>query len=325
LTLYKKYAIMKLSIVIPAYKTENTLERCLKSVINQNISDYEMILVDDGSPDKCGEICDEWANRNNKIKVIHKANGGLSDARNTGIDAAQGDYITFVDSDDAIEENSLYELMTELQNHPEYDFIEYPTFRFYKFKNQNILNFENHVYTDLFNDYWLKDKAYCHTYAWNKIYKRQLFDRVRYPLGLYFEDVYTLPEIIKECKTIATSSHGMYYYYANPNGITQTSSGETLSQLLKAHVNIFMKLQTEKHYKWSDLMAYYMHIVNIQCDVYELTNHDITLPNIRPGFSLILNSNTTLKVKIKTIIINILGLKKLCILNKILHNKRIQH
>ena len=316
---------MKLSIIIPAYNTEKTLERCLKSVTNQGLSDYEVILVDDGSPDKCGDICDEWRNKNNNFKVIHKANGGLSDARNAGIDVAQGEYITFVDSDDTIRENSLCDLMTELQNHPEYDFIEYPLYRFYTSDNQNIIEFEDHVYTDLFNDYWLKCKAYTHTYAWNKIYKRKLFDQVRYPQGLKFEDVYILPEILKECKTIATSSRGLYYYYSNPNGITQTSSGETLAQLLEAHVKIFIKLKTEGRYRWGDLMAYYMHIANIQCDVCELTNNVITLPDIRPGFSLVLNSNTTLKVKVKTIIINILGLNKLCILNKIFHKRRTRH
>lgn len=316
---------MKLSIVVPAYKTEKTLDRCLESVINQALSDYEVILVDDGSPDQCGAICDEWAKKNNNIKVIHQSNEGLSGARNAGIDIAQGEYITFVDSDDTIRENSLGELMIELQNHPEYDLIEYPIFRFYTSEDENILDFKDHVYTDLFNDYWLKKKAYAHTYACNKIYKRKLFDKIRYPIGLKFEDVYTLPEILKECKTVATSSKGLYYYYSNPDGITQTSSGETLAQLLNVHIGLFMKLKAEGHYKWRDLMAYYMHLVNIQCDVYEQTHHDIILPDIRPGFCLVLNNETTLKVKIKTIIINILGLNKLCILNKMLHRSRTSH
>jgi len=316
---------MKLSIVVPAYKTEKTLDRCLESVINQALSDYEVILVEDGSPDRCGAICDEWAKKNNNIKVIHQSNEGLSGARNAGIEVAQGEYITFVDSDDTIRENSLGELMIELQNHPEYDLIEYPIFRFYTSEDEKILDFKDHVYTDLFNDYWLKNEAFAHTYACNKIYKRKLFDRIRYPIGLKFEDVYILPEILKECKTVATSSQGLYYYYSNPDGITQTSSGETLAQLLNAHISLFIKLKSEGHSKWKDLMTYYMHLVNIQCDVYEQTDHDIILPDIQPGFCLILNNDTTLKVKIKTIIINILGLNKLCILNKMLHKKRTNH
>lgn len=92
----------------------------------QSFTDYEMILVDDGSPDECPRLCDEYAARNKNILVIHKENGGLSDARNRGIKQAQGDYITFVDSDDTIVDNTLEKLMRELQKHPHVDILEYP-------------------------------------------------------------------------------------------------------------------------------------------------------------------------------------------------------
>lgn len=98
---------MKLSIIIPVYRTQDTLFRCLESILCQSFTDYEMILVDDGSPDECPRLCDEYAARNKNILVIHKENGGLSDARNRGIKQAQGDYITFVDSDDTIVDNTL--------------------------------------------------------------------------------------------------------------------------------------------------------------------------------------------------------------------------
>ena len=97
---------MLLSVVIPVYRTELTLQRCVESVLKQGVDDMEVILVDDGSPDNCPELCDEWAEKDNHIKVIHKTNGGLSDARNAGIDVATGDYITFVDSDDWIADNT---------------------------------------------------------------------------------------------------------------------------------------------------------------------------------------------------------------------------
>ena len=91
---------MKLSIVIPVYLVESTLKRCVESVLSQDVEDMEVILVDDGSPDNCPKICDEWGRKDNRIMVIHKENGGLSEARNAGIDIASGDFITFVDSDD---------------------------------------------------------------------------------------------------------------------------------------------------------------------------------------------------------------------------------
>ena len=91
-----------ISIVVPVYKVEKYLNRCVDSILNQTYTDFECILVDDGSPDKCGQICDEYAELDKRIRVIHKENGGLSDARNVGIDAAKGEYILFVDSDDWI-------------------------------------------------------------------------------------------------------------------------------------------------------------------------------------------------------------------------------
>ena len=96
-----------LSIIIPVYCVENTLDRCVKSIVGQSYHDIEVILVDDGSPDHCPEMCDSWAQKDERIRVIHQNNGGLSDARNVGIDASRGEWLTFVDSDDYIEEGTL--------------------------------------------------------------------------------------------------------------------------------------------------------------------------------------------------------------------------
>ena len=93
---------MRLSVIIPVYCVENTLDQCVESVIAQSIADMEIILVDDGSPDHCPELCDEWAKKDSRIRVIHKEHGGLSDARNAGIDAATGEWLSFVDSDDEL-------------------------------------------------------------------------------------------------------------------------------------------------------------------------------------------------------------------------------
>ena len=118
---------MKLSIVIPVYRVETTLDRCVESVVTQDYDDFEIILVDDGSPDRCPQLCDEWARRDPRISVIHKPNGGLSDARNAGIDVARGDFLTFIDSDDYIAPHTLSQVMP-LTN--DADLIEYPVCEF---------------------------------------------------------------------------------------------------------------------------------------------------------------------------------------------------
>ena len=105
---------MRLSIVIPVFRVEDTINRCVESVVNQDYDNIEVILVDDGSPDKCPAICDSWASRDSRVRVIHKQNGGLSDARNAGIAIASGDYITFVDSDDYLDEQLYATLMSTI-------------------------------------------------------------------------------------------------------------------------------------------------------------------------------------------------------------------
>ena len=113
---------MKLSVVIPVFCVESTLDRCVESVLAQDVDDMEVILVDDGSPDDCPRLCDEWAKRDSRISVIHKSNGGLSDARNAGLDVACGQYITFVDSDDWLLSNTLAPLIETIGD---CDILEY--------------------------------------------------------------------------------------------------------------------------------------------------------------------------------------------------------
>lgn len=104
---------MLLSVIIPVYRVEHTLQRCVESVLSQGVDDMEVILVDDGSPDNCPVLCDGWAEKDARVKVIHKDNGGLSDARNAGIEMATGDYLTFVDSDDYVEDDTYPALLAD--------------------------------------------------------------------------------------------------------------------------------------------------------------------------------------------------------------------
>ena len=112
----------RLSIIVPVYKVEKYIHKCVDSILNQTFTDFELILVDDGSPDNCGRICDEYAEKDSRVRVIHKENGGLSDARNYGIDAAEGSILGFVDSDDMID-NDMYDQMIRFLDNNELDIV----------------------------------------------------------------------------------------------------------------------------------------------------------------------------------------------------------
>ena len=286
---------MKLSVIIPVYRVEGTLQRCVESVMSQRVDQMEVILVDDGSPDRCPLLCDEWAMRDTRIRVIHKANGGLSDARNAGIDIATGDYLTFVDSDDFLAPDTYAPLLDMMGDS---DLLEYSI--------AGKLTLPDHTYDNM-AEYWLAGQAYRHTYACNKIYRRQLFSDVRFPKGKVFEDAYTLPQLLRHAHQVTTTSRGTYHYCFNQQGITATADGHALAMLLEAHLGNQMPMDDR----------YYMHLVNIQADVFEQTGAAVTLPAKRVDSS-------TLKgiQKLKAITLNTLGLNTLCRISKFIHHFR---
>lgn len=283
---------MKLSIIIPVYRVEDTLDRCVESVLGQCVDEMEVILVDDGSPDQCPAQCDRWAEKDTRIRVIHKENGGLSDARNAAIDIAQGDYITFVDSDDYLEANTYKPLLQQMEDA---DILEYSI--------SDRLPLPDRTYTDM-NEYWLTGQAYMHTYAWNKIYRRKLFEKIRFPKGKVFEDAYTLPLLLKEVRKLKTTSCGFYHYCDNSQGITATATGQQLRQLLEAHLTNGMPIDD----------TYYMHLLNIQIDVCEQTTDEPILTPRRIDTSHFSGSK-----KLKAITNNTLGIKQLCKITHFVH------
>lgn len=301
---------MKLSIIIPVYRVEDMLDRCVESVLKQDYDDMEIILVDDGSPDNCPQKCDDWSRKDSRIRVIHKANGGLSDARNAGLDIAQGDYISFVDSDDFISLSTYGPLMNTLSRRPEIDILEYPVIVNFRSPKQHKLDFTEETVYDNISDYWYKGQAYLHSYACNKIYRSSLFEEIRYPKGIVFEDIHTLPKLLKRANTIMTSGKGLYYYCPNPSGITATADGNALRMLLQPHVEIVRSSQRQDQ----DFQTYYLHVLNIQMDVYEQAGDDPILPQIHMNPQYFKG-----KQQFKATALNILCIKRLCITNKILH------
>ncbi|MBQ6652019.1 MAG: glycosyltransferase [Prevotella sp.] len=305
---------MLLSVVVPVFNMADTLDTCLESIVGQDCPGMEIVVVDDGSTDGSAAKCDDWSRRGRlrgdelrsgwpRIKVVHKANGGLSDARNAGIEMAKGDYITFADADDFVAAGTYSRLMKELDAHPEYDILEYQVRLFYGSKRESTLAFADKTYTSG-TAYWIETRAYKHAYAWNKIYRRELFGIVRYPVGKVFEDAYTLPQLLKQAHTIATTSTGEYFYRENGDGITATAGAREWRMLLEAHLNMLREIPYGEY-----MQDYYLFVLNIQLQICKLTKEKPRLPNHKIVHPLCIKP---LRLKIKAVLLNLLGINKLC-------------
>ncbi len=234
---------MKLSIIVPVYNAELYLERCMQSVIAQGVGDCEILLVDDGSTDRSGEICDELKKRYHNISVVHQCNSGLSAARNSGLDRAQGEYITFIDADDELCPNTLKENLHYLISHPEVDMLEYPVeVHAESPKAYHLIFADATIKNDTFAD-WIHRECYKHCYAWNKIYRSHLWQSLRFPTGEYYEDVAVMPDIIKRCHTIRYSSIGCYRYIMHQGSITTNYQYIKQRQLFKNNHQIYMEIK----------------------------------------------------------------------------------
>lgn len=208
----------KISIIIPIYKVEKFLDQCIRSVVTQTHRNIEIILVDDGSPDHCPEMCDEWAKKDCRIKVIHKANGGLSDARNAGLEVASGDYIAFVDSDDWIMPKMYEKMLLVIQleqadicacnikscyaDHEE----EWGCNEYTVGKSEQILDM---LYSD----------TKFPVSAWNKLYRRKCWEELRFPVGKICEDAFTTFKLIYNAKRIVQVPEAFYCYRIRPQSI----------------------------------------------------------------------------------------------------------
>lgn len=338
---------MRLSIIIPVYRTQDTLRRCIDSVLRQSFTDYELILVDDGSPDQCPQICNDYAKQNKRITVIHKANGGLSDARNAGIQKSQGDYITFIDSDDAIAENTLEPLIKEIEKYPQTDILEYPIMeRIGHPKKEKLLSFEPKEYTSSW-EYWLGEQAFNHTYAWNKLFRRNLFDEISFPKGKTFEDALTIPLLIgliptenqkKEIR-IRTTNKGCYQYYWNPKGITAKAQYKDLRNLYigqtLALIHLFKYIKEQQEEKTGkkqeviikeyalEIENFMLRILNILLDLYDLSGEYEPHPPLISRAKWLGDRQNISSIKLK--LLNILGYHQLCKLNHYLHRIYRRH
>lgn len=218
----------KISIIVPVYNVEKYLIRCLDSIVNQTYKNLEIILVDDGSTDRCSEICDTYAGKDKRINVIHKENGGLSDARNRGIEIATGEYLAFVDSDDYIAANMYAVLLERMLN----DGSDMAVCNFLYVDEQEKLLEESNCDIPIINECietraaihkLTEAKSWYYVVAWNKLYRKEIFRRLRYPKGKYHEDEFVIHHIIQNCRLISCVKDPMYYYVQRDKSITSQS------------------------------------------------------------------------------------------------------
>lgn len=208
------------SVIVPIYNVEKYLARCVDSIINQTYKNLEIILVDDGSPDNCPKMCDDYAKKDSRIKVVHKKNGGLSDARNAGMAVATGEYISFIDSDDYISED-FFETLLNTMLKENSDIAECSVVKFY----------EDSHFDDFSDD--LSVKTYetqnalsaliaenpFHQHVWNKLYKTELVMDIPYAVGKLNEDEFWTYQVFGKAQKISKVNKTMYFYFQRNSSI----------------------------------------------------------------------------------------------------------
>ena len=242
-----------ISIVVPVYKVEEYLKECICSILRQTYTNFELILVDDGSPDNCGKICDNYAALDKRIRVIHKTNGGLSDARNAGICIARGKYITFVDSDDYIASQYLERLYLFLIKYNA-DIVQCE----YTSDNQQLSQ-------KMKDEFFSYDKCKAmvemlhfgrvQVNAWAKLYKASLFTNIKYPVGRINEDNLTTYKLINLSEKVICISDNLYYYRMNNEGIMLGRFSKDRYELLSFKKE-FLSYMKDDAIKYIDLVNY---------------------------------------------------------------------
>lgn len=230
-----------ISVIVPVYKVEAYLDACVQSIVDQTWRELEILLVDDGSPDRCGAMCDEWAKKDSRIRVIHKENGGLSSARNAGLDICRGDWVLFVDSDDTIHPQMADLLHRAAAARPGCRLAMCEFYHTSDFPRPTpppvtpgpdaVRYLEGRELWDTFYD---DQKNVQFIVAWNKLYRRELWNGVRYPVGRIHEDEFVTYRLIYQAQTIAWVRLPLYAYYRRPDSIMATESTKSLLDGLEA-------------------------------------------------------------------------------------------
>lgn len=215
------------SVIIPIYKAEQYLDHCISSVVNQTYSNLEIILVDDGSPDHCPLLCDVWAAKDNRIRVIHQENAGLSAARNAGLDIASGKFVFLLDSDDYIASFAIERLLISInENNADIAICDFSQGDEIDYLFENDFHTAPEIIsnsTALLRIYANDKKALQYGAACFKLYRQELFKEISFPVGKLFEDIYTTHKLIFRAHKIVVVDIPLYYYYQHPSSIMNSA------------------------------------------------------------------------------------------------------
>lgn len=223
----------KISVIVPVYKVEPYLRKCVDSILAQTYQNLEIILVDDGSPDNCGAICDEYAKQDARIKVIHKPNGGLSDARNAGLDTMTGEYVAFVDSDDWIMPQmyeTLLQMLKQFQADIAFGGVADDLEQNGKVTTVKVSNYGDEPFSESAAEAM---RRYFHGSwaAWDKLYKADLFRDIRYPVGEINEDEAIVLQLLSKCNRVCYTGEIFYHYMKRPGSGSITVSDFSVKKL----------------------------------------------------------------------------------------------
>lgn len=242
---------IKISVIIPVYNVQDYLEECLLHVINQTYSNLEIIVVNDGSTDNSGKILAKYVDLDNRIIVINKKNGGLSSARNAGIDIATGEYLAFIDSDDYPDYDMFENLVKIIEKYK----VDIAICSYYRNINEHYEGYdvydEKIAKIDALMEISKNGKFEAH--AWNKIYKKELFENIRYPEGKLYEDIFTTYQLIDQIEYIGFTSQRLYYYRVNSESITNRNYKPKDIDLVIGSIKFYDYLFENQYYDVSNV------------------------------------------------------------------------
>lgn len=246
-----------ISIIVPIYKVEKYLKECVDSILAQTYQNFELILVDDGSPDSCPAMCDEFAKRDSRVVVIHKENGGLSDARNAGLDIAKGEYIGFVDSDDYISpimyETLINRILTDQSDLAVCEYVRvYDSGEELKSNSLN-QNTHNRCYTP--NEFISELFLHCsgaYVVTVNKLYHKDIFSKLRFPVGKQHEDEFIIHHVLTQCEKVSYIEDKLYFYRQREGSIMSRKFDVRKLDYGDALINRYHFTKRNKYEEWKN-------------------------------------------------------------------------
>lgn len=321
---------MKISVIIPIFNIEKYLPKCIESVVRQSYKDLEIILVDDGSPDHCGEICDEWAKKDNRVKIFHKENGGLSDARNFGLKEATGDYILFLDGDDYWSDKYAISRLVKRIEVTNADILNFSYVKFFEKTNEFVPYFQRQTDMPLsLKDYnsqlqFMMSHGLYIASAWNKLIRHSILsDKTLFRQGVFSEDIEWCLKLLVQARSIDFVCENFYCYRQRDNSITHSIDDKKCTDLCDNIIRCFKLCNTMQEDKRKAIYAYiafqYSTFIKIQAQAKNKQIKNIKRLSVYKWVLKYHNGNK--KVLVLYVMCKMIGYERTCGLVRSIYNK----